>query len=179
MLPVTVQERRLLRKGRVFDVTLEKVSLPNGFTLEMEIVRHPGAAAIVALDPAQRVILLRQYRHAIGTSIWEIPAGTLEPGEEPLACARRELMEESGYSAEHWQYLGAVTPVPGYADEKIQLFMATGLSPCRPDLDPDEIVQVHSFALDDVVAMISGGEIQDAKSISAIFHILKYLNRIV
>ncbi len=173
MAAVTVQERRLLRKGRAFDVTVETVTFPGGYTVDMEIIRHPGAAAIVALDAAHRIVLLHQYRHAIGSTLWEIPAGTLEPGEEPLACAKRELIEESGYSAAKWKYLGVVTPVPGYADERIHLFMATELSARQSDLDPDEIVQVHSLPLDDVVSMILKGDIQDAKTIVAIFHLLK------
>jgi ADP-ribose pyrophosphatase len=177
MSAVTVRERHLLRKGRVFDIFLEKVTFTSGFTLEMEIVRHPGAAAIVALDSAGEVMMLRQYRHAVGDTIWEIPAGTLEADEEPLACARRELIEESGFSAQNWNYLGAITPVPGYADEKIHLYMATGLTACPSNLDPDEIVQVQPLPLSEVVDKILKGEIQDAKTIAAIFHVINRLNR--
>jgi ADP-ribose pyrophosphatase len=177
MPAMTVLERRLLRKGRAFDITIEKVAFPSGYTIEMEIIRHPGAAAIVALDSADRVIMLRQYRHAVGDTIWEIPAGTLEPDEAPLACARRELVEESGYTAEKWDYLGAITPVPGYADEIIHLYLATDLTACPSNPDPDEIVQVQPLPLSEVVDKILKGQLQDAKTIAAIFHVINRLKQ--
>jgi ADP-ribose pyrophosphatase len=171
-MDVRIQRKEIIRHGRVFDVTLENVSLPNGVCVDMEIIRHPGAAAIVPLTDNQEILMLKQYRHAIGSYWWEIPAGTFDGKEEPLACAQRELIEETGYKARIWEPLGAVTPVPGYSDERIHLFMARDLIPTAQHLDFDEIIEVHPLPLDQVVAMIVDGRIEDAKSISAVFRVL-------
>jgi len=164
-----VHQRQTLRKGRVFDITIENVTLSNGFTVDLEIIRHPGASAIVPIMENDQVLMLKQYRHAVGKPIWEIPAGTFDGKEDPLVCAQRELTEETGYTAMHWDRLGAITPGPGYSDEIIHLFMASGLSPAKQALDQDEIVEVHTLPLVQVVDMIKGGQIQDAKTIAAIF----------
>jgi ADP-ribose pyrophosphatase len=164
-----VHKQQILRKGRVFDVTVENVTLANGYTVDLEVIRHPGASAIVPILENNQVLMLRQYRHAVGKSIWEIPAGTFDGKEDPMVCAQRELTEETGYSAQNWDRLGAITPVPGYSDETIHLFMASGLSPAKQALDKDEILEVHPLPLARVVEMIREGEIQDAKTIAAIF----------
>lgn len=158
----------LIRKGRVFDFYAENVTLPNGVTLEMEIIRHPGAAAIVPLMDDHTVLLLKQYRHAVGGFIWEIPAGTLDPGEKPLVCAQRELAEETGYAARHFEKLAEVTPLPAYSDERIHLFLATDLFKASQNLDADELLSVHRVDLDQAVQMIAAGEIQDVKTIAAL-----------
>jgi ADP-ribose pyrophosphatase len=173
-----VHHRQMLRKGRVFDITLENVTFPNGFNADLEIIRHPGAAAIVPLTADHQVMMLKQYRHAIGDYIWEIPAGTFDGLEDPLVCARRELIEETGFSAAHWEPLGAVTPVPGYSDEKIHLFLARELSPAAQHLDQDEFLEVHRVPLMQVADMIARGEIQDAKTIAAIFLTLSRLRKV-
>ena len=173
-----VHHRRTLRKGRVFDITLENVTFPNGFNADLEIIRHPGAAAIVPLMPDDRVLMLKQYRHAIGGFMWEIPAGTFNGREDPLVCARRELIEETGFSAARWEAIGAVTPVPGYSDEKIHLYLARDLTPAVQDLDQDEFLEVHRLPLMQVAAMIAQCEIQDAKTIAGIFLTLDKLRRI-
>jgi 8-oxo-dGTP pyrophosphatase MutT (NUDIX family) len=164
-----VHHRQTIRKGRVFDITVENVTFPNGFNVELEIIRHPGAAAIVPLTDDEKVLMLKQYRHAVGRFMWEIPAGTFDGLEDPLACARRELTEETGFTATRWENLGAITPVPGYSDEKIHLFMARELSPAVQKLDQDEFLEVHPVPLDQVAAMIVEGEIHDAKTIAGIF----------
>jgi ADP-ribose pyrophosphatase len=171
-MTVRVQRKEIIYHGRVFDLTLENVSLPNGVSVEMEIIRHPGAAAIVPLTSNQEILMLKQYRHAIGTYWWEIPAGTFDGKEEPLACAQRELAEETGYTARIWEPLGKLTPVPGYSDERIHLFMARDLIPTAQHLDFDEIIEVRALPLDQVVAMIVDGRIEDAKSIAAVFRVL-------
>lgn len=158
----------LIRKGRVFDFYAESVTLPNDVTLEMEIIRHPGAAAIVPVLADRRVLLIQQYRHAVGGFIWEIPAGTMDPGEAPLSCARRELVEETGYSARHFEKLAEITPLPAYSDERIHLFIATGLDKAAQDLDADELLYVHAIGYRRCFDMIASGEIQDAKTISAL-----------
>lgn len=163
-----VHDRQLLHRGRVFDFTLETITLENDETVTLEVIRHPGAAAIVAMTDTGALLLLRQYRHAVGGTIWEIPAGTLNDGESPEDCARRELIEETGYAARTWKRLGEITPVPGYSDERIHLFLATDLSPDRQRLDRDELIQVRSVSVKDALAMIDDGRIQDAKSIAAL-----------
>ena len=165
---IKVKQREVIRKGRVFDMTVEKVLLPNGNRLDMDIIRHPGAAAVVALDDNDQVLMLEQYRHAAGGMLWEIPAGTLEDREEPLVCARRELTEETGFSAAQWDRLGAVVPVPGYSDEKIHIFLARALEPARQHLDPDEIIEVHRLPLATVLDMIAAGRIVDAKTMAGL-----------
>ena len=130
-----VLKKTQLHQGRVFALIREKITLPNGTTVDLDIIRHPGAAAMVPLSEDGSLVMIRQYRHAIGEYIWEIPAGTLNPDESPLECAKRELIEETGYSATEWEELGAIIPVPGYSDEKIHIFLAQGLRPARQDLD--------------------------------------------
>lgn len=164
-MSVTVNSRTRRHRGRVFVLETENVTLDNGVTVDIDILRHPGAAAIVPMTDAGGVILIEQYRHAIGTRIWEIPAGTLEESEAPEDCARRELIEEAGVSAGRFEKLGEITPVPGYADERIHLFLATDLAPARQRLDPDEVLRVHEVAFSDALAMIGDGRIQDAKTI--------------
>ena len=157
-----------VHKGRVFALYRDQVTLPNGVDTTLEVIRHPGAAAIVPLTAEGRVLLLRQYRYAVDDWIWEIPAGTLEEGESPLACARRELAEETGFSAAQWHPLGVITPLPAYSDEKIHLFRAEALLPAESRLDVDEIVEVHDFAFEEALAMIAAGTICDAKTISGL-----------
>ena len=163
-----VEQREVVRKGRVFDVMVEKVTLPNGNRLAMDIIRHPGASAIVAVDEKDQVLMLEQYRYAAGGMLWEIPAGTLEEDEEPLNCARRELVEETGCGATDWLMLGTIVPVPGYSDEKIHIFLARDLKEDRQHLDPDEIIQVRRLPLHDVMQMIMDGEIKDAKTMAGL-----------
>lgn len=158
----------LVKRGRVFRLFSENVTLPNGVTLDMEIIRHPGAAAIVPLMDDGSVLLLRQYRHALDDCIWEIPAGTLEPGEDARHCARRELVEETGYTAQVIEQLTVITPLPAYSDEHIHIFLASGLNEAEQQLDDDELLSVHRLELTRAVAMIAAGEIQDAKTIAGL-----------
>jgi ADP-ribose pyrophosphatase len=144
------------------------VALENGVTVDLDIVRHPGAAAMVPLMPGNTLLMIRQYRHAAGGYIWEIPAGTLDPDEMPLECAKRELIEEIGYSAATWYKLGEITPVPGYSDERIHIFCARDLTPARQHLDRDEILHVHEIPFDEAVKMAQKGEIADAKTLSGL-----------
>ena len=121
--------RRPVLDGRVIRVSIDTVTLPNGHRTDLEIVHHPGGAAIVAIDDAGRVCLLHQHRHAAGGRVWELPAGRLEPDEPPAETARRELAEEAGVSAREWRSLGVSLSSPGVFTERIHLFLATGLSP--------------------------------------------------
>lgn len=160
-----VHSSSLLHAGRVFRMVRERVTLENGAETQIDFIVHPGAAAVVPLDAEGCVLLLRQYRHAVGRAIWEIPAGTLGEGEEVLACAARELAEETGFTAAVWHRLGEITPVPSYSDERIHLFLASDLRPARQQLDFDEVLEVHRLPFAEALAMIGRGEIEDAKTI--------------
>jgi ADP-ribose pyrophosphatase len=164
-MPVEVNRRVTLHQGRVFRLDKENITLDNGVTVDIELIRHPGAAAIVPLSARGTVMLIKQYRHAVGGRIWEIPAGTLDPGEVPLQCAQRELMEETGYRADTFHPLGEITPVPGYSDERIHLYLASGLTAVPQNLDQDEILAVHETPFDAAMEMLYRGEIQDSKTI--------------
>lgn len=164
----TCNRSTLIRKGRVFDLYAENVTLPNGVSLDMEIIRHPGAAAIVPVMADQRVLLIKQFRHAVDGFIWEIPAGTLDAGETPRRCAERELIEETGYSARRLDKMGEITPLPAYSDERIHLYIATGLDRSDQNLDADELLYVHPMTLERALEMITEGQIQDAKTIVAL-----------
>jgi len=174
-MSVQVNERHTIRHGRVFDITVENVTFPNGFRVDLEILRHPGASAVVPLLGTDKVVMLKQYRHAIGDFMWEIPAGTFDGQEDPLVCAQRELTEETGYTAGGWERLGAITPVPGYSDERIHLFLARDLAPAAQNLDQDELLEVYPLPLSEVVEMIMAGKIEDAKTIAGIFFALNKL----
>lgn len=163
-----VNRSDLLYRGRIFTLIKENITLENGVTTNLDIIRHPGASAVVPILHNHRVILIRQYRHAVEGFIWEIPAGTLDENETPLQCAKRELREEAGFSADVWEKLGEITPVPAYSDERIHVFLATDLAPAEQKLDRDEILNVHEVKIDDAVEMIYGGEIQDGKTISGL-----------
>ena len=115
-MSVKVHKITELYKGKIFDVALEEVTLPNGMVKNREVVRHPGAAAMVPILDDGKVALIKQYRHAVGEYLWEIPAGTLEPDEDPIACAHRELVEETGYEANRLEELAQILPAPGYTD---------------------------------------------------------------
>lgn len=152
-------------KGRVLTLNVETVTLPNGATAELELVRHPGAAAVVPIKDDGTVVLVRQYRHATGGFIYEIPAGKLNPKEDPRDCAMRELEEEVGYRASSLELLTSIFTAPGFADEVIHIFKATGLTPGRQQLDHDEVLDVVELPLEKAMAQIRDGTIRDGKTI--------------
>jgi len=160
-------ESREVYAGRAFRVREDVVEM-RGRMLRRQVVVHPGAAAVLPLLPDDRVVLVRQYRHAMGRRMLEIPAGTLEPGEPPGECARRELEEEAGYRAGELVPLGEIHPAPGISTEIIHLFAATGLAetPARPE--PDEDIEVEVLPLEEVVRMIADGRINDGKTAAAV-----------
>ena len=164
-----VNNRKIIYRGKVFTLVRENVTLENGTTTDVEFIEHPGATAIIPFLDDTRIVLLKQYRHSLKRFIWEIPAGTLDPQEEIIDCAKRELIEETGYSASRWHKLGEITPVPGYSDERIHIFLATELQPADQNLDEDEVIQVQEVEFLKALEMIGSGEIQDAKSIAGLF----------
>ena len=158
-----IKNHHTIYDGRVFKLVRENVTLENGTTTDMEFIEHPGAAAIIPFLDDSRILLLKQYRHALKKDIWEIPAGTLDPHEKIIDCAKRELIEETGYSASGWHKLGEITPVPGYSNERIHIYLATELQPAEQHLDADEVIQVQEVEFKDALEMIGKGIIQDAK----------------
>lgn len=162
-------ERKPIYRGKIIELTLDRVTLPNGRETELEIVHHPGGAAVVALDTNGNVCLLRQFRHAAGGWLWELPAGKLDPGEPPLATAQRELMEEAGLRAANWQSLGRLLSSPGVFTEVIHLFLARGLTPVASNAGEHELIEVHWLPFRQALAMARDGEIADAKSVAGLF----------
>jgi ADP-ribose pyrophosphatase len=160
-------------EGRVLNLDIDRVRFPNGSISELELIRHSGAAAVVPFldepnDDGARVLLLRQYRYAADDFLYEIPAGRLDAGEAPIECARRELLEEAGCTARSLVPLGGFFTTPGFIDEYIHAFMATGLT--RGDAKPesDEFIHHESHTLQEILRMIDRGRIVDAKTIVAL-----------
>lgn len=168
---------RRIHRGRVFELHVDGVTLENGVTVDMDVIRHPGAAAIVPLTAQGGVLLIRQFRYAVGADIWEIPAGTMNPGESPLDCARRELEEEVGILAAEWSPLGEITPLPSCSDEVIHIFAARRHAPGRQRLDADELLETREMPFDTALSMIAAGAIRDAKTIAALLLAARGLGR--
>lgn len=162
-------------QGRIVNLDLDTVEFPDGSTGQLEMIRHPGASAVVPLldDPATpnpRVLLLRQFRHAADGFIWEIPAGRLDPGESPEACAERELAEETGMRASRLSHLTSIYTTPGFTDERIHLFLASGLEEGPHQREADEFLEVHARPWVDVIRMVEEGVIQDAKTLVGLLY---------
>jgi ADP-ribose pyrophosphatase len=152
-------------KGRLLKVYVKKERLPNGYLATFEMIRHPGASLIVPFLDKNTVILLRQLRPVIDSYIYELPAGTLDKGETPLACARREVVEETGYSAKRFTLLGTIYPVPGYSTEKIFIYKAEGLKLAARIPEADEVIEHKPFTRSQVRRLFKQGKIVDAKTI--------------
>ena len=173
-------DSRRIYTGRVVRLDVDTVRFPDGSTGQLELIRHPGAAAIVpcASDPPEAdptILLIRQYRYATGGQLWEIPAGTLDPGEDPEACARRELLEETGVTAARLQRLTSIWTTPGFTNEVIHLYLATGLTMGQPSRERDEFIEVVPQPLSRVLALIRDGEIRDAKTVVAILYMAAFV----
>lgn len=152
-------------QGIIVDVETDMVKLQNGAITMREVVRHPGGVSVVALDEDGTVALVRQYRYPFQTHLWELPAGKLEPGEEPLPAAKRELSEETGLEADSWTDLGALYATPGYCTETLYLYLAEGLHQGEAHPDPNEFLDVIRIPLDELLDRIDRGEIRDAKTV--------------
>ncbi|HKT71556.1 MAG TPA: NUDIX hydrolase [Steroidobacteraceae bacterium] len=159
------QKRTLQYQGRVISLTTDEVVLPNGHRTLLEVVHHPGGAAVVALDDSSQVCLLRQYRYVAEGWIWELPAGKLEPNEPPLSTAQRELVEEAGVSAREWRSLGAVLSSPGVFSEVLHLFLGRGIERSSSAHEHAEVIEVHWVPLERAYEWAVNGEIRDAKTV--------------
>jgi ADP-ribose pyrophosphatase len=170
--PLTPTNVRTIYEGRVLTLHIETIALPKGGTLHAEIVRHPGSVVIVPMTDTGEVVLVRQYRHAIGRMVWELPAGSLKPGEDTESAAIRECHEEIGLVPGRLERLGAFFPTPGYCDEEMTFYEATGLREPREDeratQDEDEDIEARAFAQDTLRAMIASGDIVDLKTVAGL-----------
>lgn len=156
--------RRTVFSGRVLELGEEEHRLPGGRTATFEIIRHPGGAAVLPVLADGRVVLIRQFRPALGTMLWEIPAGRLEPGETPEECVRRELVEEAGYAAGRLVSLGGLWSAAGFCDEHVALFAAFDLTPLPAAPEPDEIIEPVPMPLAEALRLLFSGELRDAKT---------------
>jgi ADP-ribose pyrophosphatase len=165
-------ESKHLFSGKVLTLRIDRVQLPNGAEAERECVGHPGAVAIVAIDEQKRVCMVRQFRHPVGEELWEIPAGKLAPGEDPLDCARRELREEAGIEAAGWRRLYSYFTTPGFSDEIMHLYLATGLSQGENHPDDDEFLEMAMIPLAQAYDRLKQGGIKDSKTLIGLLHVM-------
>ena len=163
-------ESRVAFNGRIFDVHVDRVHFPNGNDVNVEIVRHPRSVVLIPMPDADHVVLVRQYRYPIARWLWELPAGSLDAGEEPEAAARRECHEEIGLVPRRVRLLGTFFPTPGFCDEEMHVYRLDGLDEPTSDAhkDDDEIIEPRVFAVADVRAMVHRGEIADMKTVVGI-----------
>jgi len=171
--PVVPHQIRKVFTGRIFTVNIESITLPRGDKLEAEVIRHPGSVVLIPLTASGEIVLVRQYRHAIARWAWELPAGSLKPGEDPQAAAIRECHEEIGLIPASVVRVGGFFPTPGYCDEEMNFFRATGLrQPSADDpaakQDVDEDIEAKPFAVDAIRRMIASNEIIDLKTVAGV-----------
>jgi ADP-ribose pyrophosphatase len=166
---MTVLSIKPVFTGRVIQVNVERVRLPNEAVADLEIIHHPGGAAVVAIDAHGNVCLLRQFRHAANGYLWELPAGKIDNKEPPFDTARRELTEEAGAVAGKWESLGDYVSSPGVFTEVVHLFLATELAPAQRGHEEHEVIDVHWKPLAEAVRMAQDGTIRDGKSLVGIF----------
>ena len=168
----------IIYQGSLITLAQETAHLPNGQDLHLEVVRHPGGAAVVAINHERQVCLLKQYRHAVSVhDLWELPAGCIESKDStPLATAQRELEEEAGVHAENWVELGRALPSPGFCDEVLYLFLASELTDVDSQQQEDEIIEINWLPFAQAVEMAASGEICDAKSVMGLFRAHRLLS---
>lgn len=171
---------RVIHDGRVVHLSVDRVRFPDGREGELELIRHRGASAVVPIlgevdDPDPPVVLIRQYRYAAGGVLYEIPAGIPEEGEDWETCARRELEEETGYRAGRFRFLNSLFTTPGFTDEVIHFFLATGLEDGEIRRDQDEYIEVVRLPFSEAMALIRAGEIRDGKSVAALLYTDRFL----
>lgn len=171
--PIVPREITTIFRGRIFTVQVETITLPKGGELKAEIIRHPGSVVIVPVTEAGEIVLVRQYRAPLGRWAWELPAGSLKTGEDPAQAAARECHEEIGLVPSRLVTLGAFYPTPGYCDEEMHFYRATGLRPPRDhetaQPDEDEDIEAKAFAPEAIRAMIASGEVIDLKTVAGLW----------
>jgi ADP-ribose pyrophosphatase len=163
-----MKKPKLIYKAKIFDVVKKKVKLPNGNTPELVIIEHPGAVLVVPFISRSEIVMIRQYRPAVEKFIWELPAGTLEKGESPVKCVKRELIEEIGYSARRVVHLYNIVPAPGYSSEILKYYAAFGLKKVKKQVQHDEVIREQIFNKWQIRKMFESGKIVDSKTITAL-----------
>jgi len=163
-------------KGYIISLEKIAIELPDGQVSNRDVVRHPGASMVIPVLDDGRIIMVRQYRKALEKESLEMPAGKLDAGEEPLVCAKRELEEETGYTAERYEHIISIETAPGFSDERIHIFIAKGLKAGKMNLDSDEFIENEVYSIDELINMVLYGKISDAKSIIGIFMAQRYLH---
>jgi ADP-ribose pyrophosphatase len=158
-------DHRTIFRGRILNLEVDRVIEPSGVEVVREVVRHQGAAVVLPLTRDEKVVLVRQYRYAVGRFLWEVPAGHIGSGETPEQTARRELVEETGYRPRQLRKLTAVYPSPGFSDEVMHIFLATDLEPGSASPEEDESIETGHFSVEEAMAMVSDGSIQDGKTL--------------
>jgi 8-oxo-dGTP pyrophosphatase MutT (NUDIX family) len=169
--------RKKLFQGKIISLDVEQVELPNGVNAEMEIVRHPGGAAVVAIDARQHVCLLYQYRHVCNGWVWELPAGKIDDGEAPFTTAQRELKEEAGRTAQNWHSLGHMISSPGVFTEIVHCYLATDLAVCDTGHEPEELIEIHWLPFATAFEWAIDNRINDAKTVIGLCRAHEYLTR--
>ena len=170
-----VLDTKTLYEGNVFSVRQDRIAEPGGIVVTRDIVVHRGSVVILPIFPDGSILLIRQYRHALGASLWELVAGRLEPGESKSAAARRELIEETGYTVRRMQQLLEIFPSPGFVTERMWIFAATGLRRGVAQPEEDERIVARKFSLAAAEKMIRRGSLHDAKSVAAILFYSRFL----
>ena len=168
--------------GRVLNLDLDTVRFPDGSTGQLEMIRHPGASAVLPFledpsSPDPTVVLIRQFRHAADDFIYEVPAGRLDAGESPEQCAARELVEETGYQASRFDRLTTIYTTPGFTDERIHLFLATGLTPGHHQREADEFLELHRFRWSQVLDLVQAGRVVDGKTLAAVMFVQCFVKK--
>ena len=170
--PTTVHEQREVYRGRIFTLSVDRVTLPSGHTATMEVVRHPGSVVLLPMPAPGRLILIRQYRYSIDRFSWELPAGSLRPGVDPRLGAARECEEEVGLVPGRLDEIGELFPTPGFCDEWMKFYRCTDLTPPSPDStaaqDEDEVIEPATFDMDEVRRMIRAGDVVDMKTVAGL-----------
>lgn len=171
------EKNKTLYQGKIISLEVEQVELPNGVQMEMEIVRHPGGAAVVAIDDKQRTCLLKQYRYACDGWVWELPAGKIDNNEKPFLTAQRELQEEAGRRAGQWHSLGHMISSPGVFTEVVHCYLATELSVCDTGHEAEELIEIHWVPFEEAIEWAIDNRISDAKSVIGLLRAQAFLSK--
>ncbi len=174
---IRVLKSKVIYTGPVFGVRQDRVIEPGGIEVTRDVVTHSGSVVLLPVFPDGRILLVRQYRHAIGQFLWELVAGRIDPDEPPLHAARRELLEETGYTARRLRRLLDVFPTPGFVSERMMVYLAKGLRPGTAQPEDDERIEARRFTLRELERMLRRGRLRDAKSIAALLYYARYVAR--